>query len=454
MSNGLTAGGIKLRTPREITGRSALGWGVAFILLLLFFSSSPATARVYQYQDNQGVLHITNVPPAGDTEAPLKQTAESQTRMPLRMPIPGSGEAQGVPFRSSSPSIGEITRTVNAQGVINITNQAAALKPAEPDFHKTGAVSPPGAASEEEDEPEEEEGEDDKADQPKAPALALPSPPAIKQVPEGFPQDQRPGQVMADVAATSGLGLSKSGGHIRRFRDKNGVINIVNDPPTLMASARPLPLERSPEGVQTASYGAGGPRPRGLLEVSPAEAAAAGPQNPGRQVVAYRDKKGVLCVSNAPSQLHGAGPGRGVGGRAPPETLEPFIQEAALKHRLPAALVCAIIQEESNFTVGAVSPKGALGLMQLMPGTAAFLGVQDPLDPRENILGGCAHFRLLLNFFQENLPLALAAYNAGYMRVVAADYRIPALKETQEFVYRVLGRYYLNERQGLLARNI
>jgi hypothetical protein len=452
MINVLTAGGIKLRTPKKITGRSAAGWGVAFILLLLFLSHSPAAGRVYHYRDNQGVLHITNVPPAGEGEAngdapPEMVPGRSQRMAAQRLRGTGIGPASSP---SSLSSEGGITRLVDAQGVITITNKASAAKPAEPAVHRTEAAAPAVAKQgeeEEEEEKDEEEDKDDKADQSKAPGLALPLLPPLRQVSASSPEKNEPGRLLASAA-------TGSGGSIRRFRDGNGVLNIVNAPPTLMASARPLPLERPPEGVQTASSGAGGTRPRGRLEVSPAEAAAAGPQNPGRQVVAYRDKKGVLCVSNAPSQLSGAGPGRGVGGRAPPEALEPFIQEAASRYRLPVELVCAIIQEESNFTVGAVSPKGALGLMQLMPGTAAFVGVQNPLDPRENILGGCAYFRLLLNFFQENLPLALAAYNAGYMRVVAADYRIPAIKETQEFVYRVLGRYFLNDRQGLLARNI
>ena len=453
-----------LQAPREILSRSAAGWGLAFALALLCFSHSPAAGRVYRYQDNQGILHISTTPPADEAEAngappPGAQPGGVVPGRPLRgaalrMQGQVGGEAASPASPASPASEGGITHLVDAQGVITITNKASAAKPAEPAVHRTEAAAPAVANQQEEEEEEEKDEEDDKADQSKAPDLALPPLPPLKQVSASSPEENGPGRLLAAAPALPGPGALGSGGSIRRFRDKNGVINIVNDPPTLMASARPLPLERPPEGVQTASYGAGGSRPIGHLEVSPAEAAVAGPQNPGRQVVAYRDKKGVLCVSNAPAQLPGAGPGRGVGGRAPPETLEPFIQEAALRYRLPAALVCAIIKEESNFAVGAVSPKGALGLMQLMPGTAAFVGVQNPLDPRENILGGCAYFRLLLNFFQENLPLALAAYNAGYMRVVAADYRIPAIKETQEFVYRVLGRYFLNDRQGLLARNI
>ena len=87
-----------------------------------------------------------------------------------------------------------------------------------------------------------------------------------------------------------------------------------------------------------------------------------------------------------------------------------------------------------------------LGLMQLMPGTAASLGVRDPFGVRENILAGCRYFRQLLDYFQGNVPLALAGYNAGYNRVISAGCQVPAIKETQEFVTQVMGLYYLLEK--------
>jgi soluble lytic murein transglycosylase-like protein len=128
--------------------------------------------------------------------------------------------------------------------------------------------------------------------------------------------------------------------------------------------------------------------------------------------------------------------------------LEPIILEAARSYRLPVALIHALIKAESNFVPWAVSPKGAMGLMQLMPGTATFLGVTDPFCPRQNILAGCRYFRLLLDFFCDSIPLALAAYNAGYQRVIDAGHRIPPIKETQEFVTQVLERFYASIKRG------
>ena len=128
--------------------------------------------------------------------------------------------------------------------------------------------------------------------------------------------------------------------------------------------------------------------------------------------------------------------------------LEPIILEAAQIHRLPPTLIKAVIKAESNFCSWAVSPKGAMGLMQLMPGTADFLGVREPFNPRDNILGGCRYLRELIDLFGGNLPLALASYNAGFQRVIDCGYQIPAIKETQDFVTTVMGRYVAEEKRG------
>ncbi|MGQ9919783.1 MAG: lytic transglycosylase domain-containing protein [Desulfobacca sp.] len=132
--------------------------------------------------------------------------------------------------------------------------------------------------------------------------------------------------------------------------------------------------------------------------------------------------------------------------RPAPATLETVIQAASRQHKLPPALIKAVIRVESNFDPTATSPKGAQGLMQLMPQTAAALQVQDPYDLRDNVMAGSRYLRLLLEKFGFQLPLALAAYNAGPQRV-AKSQQVPPIPETQAFVRDVCHSYLTYERQ-------
>jgi soluble lytic murein transglycosylase-like protein len=115
-----------------------------------------------------------------------------------------------------------------------------------------------------------------------------------------------------------------------------------------------------------------------------------------------------------------------------------LIAKASQKYNVDSALVKAVIKAESNFNHQAVSPKGARGLMQLMPATAASLQVTDSFHPGNNIDGGVRYLRYLLNLFRGDLPLALAAYNAGEAAVARHQYTIPPFRETQTYVRRVL----------------
>jgi len=119
----------------------------------------------------------------------------------------------------------------------------------------------------------------------------------------------------------------------------------------------------------------------------------------------------------------------------------PLIAQAAQATGLPHALVAAVISVESGFNEKAVSPKGAKGLMQLMPGTAKRFGVTDVFDPAENIKGGTAYLKHLLALFNNDLSLTLAAYNAGEEAVARYGRKIPPFPETQKYVQLVLARY-------------
>ncbi len=117
-------------------------------------------------------------------------------------------------------------------------------------------------------------------------------------------------------------------------------------------------------------------------------------------------------------------------------SMRDLINHYAVTYRLDPALVKAVIKAESNFDPRAVSLKGALGLMQLMPTTARELNVQDPMEPASNIRGGCHYLRKMLNMFDNDLELALAAYNAGPTAVRRFN-GIPPYDETRNYVIRV-----------------
>jgi soluble lytic murein transglycosylase-like protein len=137
-------------------------------------------------------------------------------------------------------------------------------------------------------------------------------------------------------------------------------------------------------------------------------------------------------------------------GSTGPTSYDKLIRQMAAKYDLEYALVKAVIKAESSFNRMAVSPKGALGLMQLMPATARMHGVRNVFMPHENIEGGCKHLRMLMDRYRGNLPLVIAAYNAGERRVDEVR-GVPNIAETREYLARVL-RYrlaYLREGAGV-----
>uniref|UniRef100_A0A7C4AJ67 Lytic transglycosylase domain-containing protein n=1 Tax=Thermodesulfovibrio aggregans TaxID=86166 RepID=A0A7C4AJ67_9BACT len=132
------------------------------------------------------------------------------------------------------------------------------------------------------------------------------------------------------------------------------------------------------------------------------------------------------------------------------EELEKIVEEKSRLYGVDSRLIKEMIAEESEWNVNAVSPKGAMGIMQLMPGTAILMGVKNPFDPVENIDGGIRYMKYLLEKFNGNVSLALAAYNAG-PNLVESLGRIPRIAETQNYVRKISLRYsgngYLNSKK-------
>jgi soluble lytic murein transglycosylase len=118
-----------------------------------------------------------------------------------------------------------------------------------------------------------------------------------------------------------------------------------------------------------------------------------------------------------------------------------YIAEASKKHGVSFPLVKAIIKAESDFNPRAISRKGALGLMQIMPENLEVLQISDPFDPWENIMGGTRYFKMMLKRFNGKLPLSLAAYNAGPTAVDRYQ-SIPPFKETENYIEKVMMYYY------------
>ena len=167
------------------------------------------------------------------------------------------------------------------------------------------------------------------------------------------------------------------------------------------------------------------------------------------QLYSWHDASGRLIISDTPKDSAAkvyavAYIGKAFGVTKPSVSkratqFDELIALHAAKHSLSADFVRAVIQAESAFNSNARSPKGAMGLMQLMPGTAAVYGVMNAYDPAQNIRGGVAYLKSLMTRFNNDVSLALAAYNAGPAAVEKYGNTVPPYKETRSYVARIRG---------------
>lgn len=166
-------------------------------------------------------------------------------------------------------------------------------------------------------------------------------------------------------------------------------------------------------------------------------------------IYSYVDENGVICLTDTPTREAKLMP---LQNDETPKlrsynsvSYQSIIKSVADKYSIDPSLIHAVITTESNYNQGAVSRKGAMGLMQLMPSTASLMGVSNPFRPEENIEGGTKYLRYLLDRFGGDLRLALAAYNAG-PEYVQKYGTIPPISETKEYVKKVLLLYNGNEK--------
>lgn len=189
-----------------------------------------------------------------------------------------------------------------------------------------------------------------------------------------------------------------------------------------------------------------------LIQIVVATASMA-PAGQGQDFFTYVDTHGAHVFTNiapinsetiadlgARDPIEPATPPRSQKFQAGPDAYDALISKYASLYRLDPSLIHSIIATESAFNPKAISSKGACGLMQLMPETAERLGVQDSFDPEQNIRAGTQHFRSLMDMFNNNIDLSLAAYNAGE-NLVRRLGRIPPYEETINYVQSVTRRY-------------
>jgi soluble lytic murein transglycosylase-like protein len=231
---------------------------------------------------------------------------------------------------------------------------------------------------------------------------------------------------MALIGTLLGIGLLAIPSHaaesIAAYLDANGRMVFVNEgvnssvnPPKKAASPKISSAAQSGRRVIASSEPTGAPKDASAVPEQPTPVASG-------EAVQEQDES----ASQQPARA---------------ANLDSLIEQAAARHQIDPELVKAIVRVESNYNPYAVSPAGAQGLMQLIPATAMRFGVANPFDPQANLDGGIRYLKYLLGQYGGNLPLSLAAYNAGEDAVARSGGTIPSIRETQDYIRRIAQLY-------------
>jgi soluble lytic murein transglycosylase-like protein len=254
-------------------------------------------------------------------------------------------------------------------------------------------------------------------------------------------------KISATLALLLATAMPALAGEIYKYVDKWGRVHFSDQP----FNKNGTPMKRTPTPAP--------PAPSEEAEATETPAAETDSGGTAVRIYKYVDPRGVIHLTDRPQdgryKLIYSGTTLSYAS-APPSLVDlstekltgsgfelyaPIIAEIAQRNNLEPALVHAVIKAESAYNSDAVSPKGAVGLMQLIPGTARRYGVSDSYDPVENISGGTRYLRDLLDLFNNDMQLALAGYNAGENAVIRNGYQIPPYAETRYYVTRVMSLY-------------
>jgi len=257
------------------------------------------------------------------------------------------------------------------------------------------------------------------------------------QVPPRTAAPKLPLMVLAAITFAILLPHAIAGDAIVAVRDSYGRTVYVNDEAPASSGSAPAPAAPVPVRANRLIYWSNTehcwkPVP------APSRAAATAARSAVAEVTDYigQQPRSEISPAQANPNYRGVAQGRAVTAK----DIDDAIETAASRHNVDPNLVRALIKVESNFNARAVSRKGALGLMQLMPQTARVLAVKNPFDPQQNVDAGVRHLKQLLNNFGGDVRLSLAAYNAGEGAVNRSN-GIPPYAETRNYVKRITELY-------------